>query len=171
MTATQTRTVVVPDLDDSLIDALHLAEELLLLGRSWELEAREDGDEEWQLPAPLAGGAALQAVHRLWRALAATQLTESWGRRYTGPQWYAANGTYELAPLSCGDRDRADLDLLARTAQELGRPGRRTEVAEVAEVADEYADNATTRRGHPRTLSAAEAIATIARPARPQSHR
>jgi hypothetical protein len=60
------RVVLVPDLGEELARAMARLEGSLLILRA----AEEDGAV---LPGPLAGGAALGALRRLWKALAPTQ--------------------------------------------------------------------------------------------------
>jgi hypothetical protein len=105
---------VIPDLDDELTHALTVAEELLLEIERWE---EEYADVPGAVNPPLAGGAALAAVRRLWDVLAPTQ-----GERRRGILWYGPDGRYEHAPLSWVDVDDDDLAVLGAALRELGRP-------------------------------------------------
>ncbi|MGN9781513.1 hypothetical protein ACTMTF_08800 [Nonomuraea sp. ZG12] len=88
------RVVLVPDLGEDLARAMARLEESLLILRA----AEADGAV---LPGPLAGGAALGALRRLWQALAPTQ-----GRR-AAAAWHAGRlyspGRDELVPLRLVD--------------------------------------------------------------------
>lgn len=64
------RTMLVPDLDNDLLHVLNELEELLLTYSVWENTGQV---EPGKLPAPLAGGAALEAPRRLATVLAPTQ--------------------------------------------------------------------------------------------------
>ncbi|MFI9841870.1 hypothetical protein ACIHFD_32875 [Nonomuraea sp. NPDC051941] len=62
--------MLVPDLDNDLWHVLNELEELLLTYAVWENTGQVEPGE---LPAPLANGAALEALRRLQTALAPTQ--------------------------------------------------------------------------------------------------
>ncbi|WP_431899501.1 hypothetical protein [Nonomuraea sp. bgisy101] len=111
MTGFGPRVVLVPDLGENLARAMEELEDLLLI-----LQGAED--EGAALPSPLAGGAALAALRRLWRAVAPTQgrrAAESWlaGRLY-GP------GLVEHVPLRLVDVDPIDVATLSATARVIG---------------------------------------------------
>ncbi|MEU7895657.1 hypothetical protein AB0B45_22735 [Nonomuraea sp. NPDC049152] len=112
MTGFGPRVVLVPDLGEDLAHAMEELEGLLRVLRA----AEDDGAV---LPAPLAGGAALAALRRLWRAVAPTQgrrAAESWlaGRLY-GP-----GGLVEHVPLRLVDVDPVDVATLSAAAVVLG---------------------------------------------------
>ncbi|MET9343286.1 hypothetical protein [Nonomuraea sp. NPDC003804] len=121
MTGFGPRAVLVPDLGEDLARAIGELEELLL-----NLRAAEDGGAV--LPSPLAHGAALAALRRLWRAVAPTQ-----GRRAVrarlGGRLYAPGGRIEHVPLRLVDIDPVDVATLSAAAAALGtcargdRPG------------------------------------------------
>ncbi|MBT2231126.1 hypothetical protein [Nonomuraea sp. NEAU-A123] len=106
------RVVLVPDLGEDLARAVGELEALLLTLRA----AEDDGAV---LPGALAGGAALAALRRFWRAVAPTQ-----GRRATAawlPGWlYASSGRVELVPLRLVDVDPIDVATLSAAAVMLG---------------------------------------------------
>jgi hypothetical protein len=116
MSGQEVRAVLVPDLDDELTHALTSIEELLLEVGAWEAE---DPDYSW--PAPLGGGRALEAVRRIWDAVAPTQgqRAVAAGRtaRILGP-----DGKYEHMPLRLATIDRADVASLAAAAAAFGDP-------------------------------------------------
>ncbi|GAA3199341.1 hypothetical protein [Nonomuraea roseoviolacea] len=105
------RAVLVPDLGDDLAVAIGALERLFLALRA----AEEDGAA---LAPPLAGGAALAALRRLWRAVAPTQ-----GRQGPPPagRLYAHGGRPELVPLRLVDVDPVDVATLSAAAAALGR--------------------------------------------------
>jgi hypothetical protein len=106
------RVVLVPDLGEELARAMARLEGSLLILRA----AEEDGAV---LPGPLAGGAALGALRRLWKALAPTQ-----GQR-AAAAWHAgrlySSGRDELVPLRLVDIDPVDVAMLSAAAAVLGR--------------------------------------------------
>jgi hypothetical protein len=106
------RVVLMPDLGEDLARAMARLEESLLILRA----AEKDGAV---LPGPLAGGAALGALRRLWQALAPTQ-----GRR-AAAAWHAGRlyspGRDELVPLRLVDIDPIDVATLSAAAAVLGR--------------------------------------------------
>ncbi|MEV0203094.1 hypothetical protein [Nonomuraea sp. NPDC050691] len=127
------RAVLVPDLGDDLAVAIGALERLLLALRA----AEENGAA---LPPPLAGGAALAALRRLWRAVAPTQGRHGRERpmpageghvfphgRHSpreGPppagRLYAPGGRAELVPLRLVDVDPLDVVTLSAAAAALG---------------------------------------------------
>ena len=124
------RLVLLPDLDDELTAAIEHVEELLLEARAWQEEAP---GEEW--PAPLAGGAALDALRRIWRAVAPGQGLRAAEAGLTGrllaPSPIVAlpgstqgrpGSLYEHAPLRLADVDVADVATLAAAARVFGDP-------------------------------------------------
>jgi hypothetical protein len=122
------RLCVVADLGDgSLLGDLERLEELLITLAVWAEEAADD--DGWAPPGPLAGDAAREAVVRLQKALRPTQTRTELGERLNsyevppaGPEWYAADGRYQLAALSFVELVAADVALLGNVAAELGRP-------------------------------------------------
>ncbi|MEU7002570.1 hypothetical protein [Nonomuraea sp. NPDC046570] len=111
-------TVLLPDLGDDLVHVLNELEKLLLTYAIWESE----GDVEvGELPAPLEGRVALEALQRVSSMIAVTQ-----GRRAPvvgrGGRLLAADGRYELVPLRLVDVAQADVDTLAAAARVLGDP-------------------------------------------------
>jgi hypothetical protein len=130
-TGQPTRVCVVADLEpDALMADLQRLEELLLTLNTWAEEAAQPDGDGWTAPGPLAGGAALAAINRLQKALRPTQT--HYQRDYTtgdghdvppaGPEWYAADGRYQLAAISFVEVPAADVALLGEVAAELGRP-------------------------------------------------
>jgi hypothetical protein len=91
---------LVPDLDDELTVDLASVEELLLT---------------------LAGRAALQAVGRLWAALAPTQGDRARQAGRTG-RLLGPGGRYEHLPFRLAEVDPVDVATLADAARELGSP-------------------------------------------------
>ncbi|MEV4016838.1 hypothetical protein AB0J35_40725 [Nonomuraea angiospora] len=77
--------------------------------------------EPGELPAPLAGGAALKALRRLAAVLAPTQGERAIKVGTTG-RLLAPHGRYEFAPLRLVDVDQADVQVLAAAARVLGDP-------------------------------------------------
>jgi hypothetical protein len=111
--STQPR-VLVPDLDDELVHALHQLEELLLTLAAWE----RDPDEPARLPEPLAGEVALAAVRAVW---AGVRPTQSVGDRPAYPgRLLGPDGRYEHRPLRLALLDPADVAVLSRAGQVLG---------------------------------------------------
>ncbi|NUW31457.1 hypothetical protein HTZ77_08470 [Nonomuraea sp. SMC257] len=115
------RAVLVPDLGDDLAVAVGALERLLLALRA----AEEDGAA---LPPPLAGGAALTALRRLWRAVAPTQglwraVASARGSQGPSPagRLYAHGGRAELVPLRLVDVGPLDVATLSAAAAALGR--------------------------------------------------
>jgi hypothetical protein len=129
---TATRSVLLPDLDIDLTHAMTALEELLLAYAAWE---EDDDGEPAELPAPLAGCAALEALQRLWEAIAPTQGERAIKAGTTG-RLLASNGQYEFVPLRIMEVDQADIDTLAATARVLGDPHAPTVVHEVLADAD-----------------------------------
>src|SRR5690348_14925924 len=86
-------TRLVPDFDDELTGALNQIEELLLEVAGWE-----DEDPEVAWPPPLANGAALRAVQRIWATVAPTQGKRARAAGHTG-RLLAPDGRYEHMPL------------------------------------------------------------------------
>lgn len=107
---------LIPDLDSELTTALGHIEELLLEVAAWE---DEDPDTTW--PAPLAGQAALQAVRRIWDAVAPTQGERALAAGRTA-RILAPDGKYEHMPLRPADVDPADVGALATAAAIFGDP-------------------------------------------------
>jgi hypothetical protein len=113
---------LVPDLDDELVFVLAQVEEVLLTLSVWE----SDPDAPAVLPAPLAGRRALDALNRLQGLITPTQTrTDHRGAEIpvtVGPaRLLGPDGRYEHRPLRLVALDRADLDLLAAAAGEMGR--------------------------------------------------
>jgi hypothetical protein len=112
---------LVPDLDDELLFALALAEEVLLTLSAWE----SDPDDPAALPAPVAGRQALEALNRIQQLSAPTQTrTDSRGAEVAptvGPaRLLGPDARYEHRPLRLVALGQADLDLLAAAAGERG---------------------------------------------------
>jgi hypothetical protein len=139
-----TRLCVIADLGDGeLLADLDRLEELLLNLAGWEAEAAEPGGDGWTSPGPLAGDSALAALNRIQAALRPTQTRTARDEHGhprdvppDGPAWYAADGRYELAPLSFVPLPVADVALLGQVAAELGRPNGDPDVAELVEQMD-----------------------------------
>lgn len=116
MSGQEVRAVLIPDLDDELTASLTRVEELLL-----EVAAWEDEDPETLWPPPLAGSAALEAVRRIYDAVAPTQgeraRAAGCAGRVLGP-----DGRYEHMPLRLVCVDPADVAALAAAAAALGDP-------------------------------------------------
>ncbi|MEU5869793.1 hypothetical protein ABZ815_52135 [Nonomuraea sp. NPDC047529] len=112
------RSVLLPDLDLELIHALNELEELLLTYSSYEYTGEVEPGE---LPAPLAGRVALEALQRLGEAIAPTQ-GERAVKAGTAGRLLAGNGSYELVPLRLVEVDQTDVDTLAAAARVLGDP-------------------------------------------------
>ncbi len=136
------RPSVVVDLElNALAADLERLEELLITLRVWADQAAGPDGDGWTPPGVLAGDAALTALNRLQKALRPTQTRSEYDpaigdRRETppaGPRWYAADGRYELAPLSSVSVAAADVDLLGQLAAELGRPDGDPDVREAIE--------------------------------------
>lgn len=108
---------LIPDLDDDITGALTQVEELLLEVSAWEDEAPET-----QWPAPLAGEEALDAVRRLYDAIAPTQGDGARKAGLTG-ELRAPDGRYEHIPLRVIDVDPADVARLTEAAKIFGVPG------------------------------------------------
>jgi hypothetical protein len=113
---------LVPDLEDELVFVLAQVEEVLLTLSAWE----SDPDAPAELPAPLAGRRALDALNRIQGLITPTQTRVDRGgaevpvtvgpARLLGP-----NGRYEHRPLRLVALDQVDLDLLSAAAGEMGR--------------------------------------------------
>ncbi len=114
MMATSPR--LIPDLDDELCHALGQIEELLLTLSVWE----DDPDGLAELPDPLAGRVALDALNRVQDAIGPTQTRTARpapdGGRLLGP-----DGRYEHRPLRLVAIDPGDLRILGEAAAQLGR--------------------------------------------------
>jgi hypothetical protein len=110
------RARLVPDLDDELTTSLSQIEELLL-----EVAAWEDEDPETLWPPPLAGSAALDALRRIWDAIAPTQGERAVSAGRTG-RILGPDGRYEHAPLRLVSVDPADVATLAAAAAAFGDP-------------------------------------------------
>jgi len=101
---------LVPDLDDEMVFVLAQVEEVLLTLSAWE----SDPDAPAELPAPLAGRRALEALNRVQALIAPTQtrIDRNGGEilvtvgpdRLLGP-----DGRYEHRPLRLVALDQADL--------------------------------------------------------------
>ncbi|MFC4117936.1 helix-turn-helix domain-containing protein [Nonomuraea zeae] len=99
-------------------------EELLLTYSSYEYT----GDvEPGELPAPLAGRVALEAMQRLWEAIAPTQGDHVVKAGTTG-RLLASDGRYEFVPLCLVEFEATDVDILAAAARVLGDPHARQAV-------------------------------------------
>jgi hypothetical protein len=107
---------LVPDLDEELTTALNQIEELLLEVAGWE-----DEDPEIIWPPPLAGGAALKAVQRIWAAVAPGQGERARAAGRAG-RLLAPDGRYEHLPLRLAGIDPADVAALAAAASVFGDP-------------------------------------------------
>jgi hypothetical protein len=83
---------------------------------AWE---EDDPDTAW--PPPLACGQALEAVRRIWEAVAPAQGERAAKAGRTG-RLLAPDGRYEHAPLRLADVGQADVDALAAAAAALGDP-------------------------------------------------
>ncbi|WP_147268016.1 LuxR family transcriptional regulator [Spongiactinospora rosea] len=101
------RVVLVPDLGEDLARAAAMLERAMLSLRAAERRGTE-------LPGPLAAGAALGALRRLWRAVAPTQGGSAAGRLY------GAGGRVEHLPLRLVDIDPVDVVTLSAAAAVLG---------------------------------------------------
>ncbi|TMR12425.1 hypothetical protein ETD86_32795 [Nonomuraea turkmeniaca] len=112
MTGLGPRVVLVPDLGEDLARAIEELERLLVT-----LEAAEDNGAT--LPGPLANGAALTALRRLWRALAPTQGQRAAAARLAG-RLYAPGRRTEHVPLRLVDVDPIDVVTLSAAAAALG---------------------------------------------------
>ncbi|MEV0149963.1 MULTISPECIES: hypothetical protein [unclassified Nonomuraea] len=108
------RRVLLPDLDDDHTHAMTQLEELLLGLPD------EDDVEPGELPAPLADDTALEALRRLWDAIAPTQGQRAIAAGLTG-RLVAADG-YEFVPLRLVDVDQDDVATLSAAARALGAP-------------------------------------------------
>ncbi|MFB4286262.1 hypothetical protein ACBI99_01385 [Nonomuraea sp. ATR24] len=106
------RAVLVPDLGDELAGAVGRLERLLLSLRAAERAGAT-------LPEPLADGAALAALRRLWRAVALTQGRRAVEARLAG-RVYASCGRIEHVPLRLVDVDPVDVATLSAAAAALG---------------------------------------------------
>jgi hypothetical protein len=111
VTATPTRTVLVPDLEGAPLATLGQLEELLLF----------TGDDEARLPEPFANDAALGAVRRIWAALRPSQRPAD--AAHPG-RLLAPDARYEHIPLTPVELDEGDLSVLGRTARALGAAAR-----------------------------------------------
>lgn len=147
---------LIPDLDDELCDALSRVEELLLTLAVWEA----DPDDPPQLPAPLAGRVALEALNRVQDAVAPTQSRHQKpapaGGRLLGP-----DGRYEHRPLRLATLDLADLAVLAASAAKLGRElaiNPHGEIAEAMAAGAEAAASVTADAHAPRPVELVEAL-------------
>jgi hypothetical protein len=133
------RVVLVADLDGAPLTVLAVLEELLRDLAAWEESDAADPPQTrapLRLPAPLAGGAALAAVRRLAAALQSTQSLGPERGRLLGP-----DGSYARIPLSVLILRSADIELLAATAQALGRPGLEPDLVDVLTAyADRFVD-------------------------------
>jgi hypothetical protein len=107
---------LVPDLDDELTAALTHVEELLLEVVAWE---DDDPDATW--PDPLAAGQALEAVRRIWDAVASTQGERATAAGRTG-RLLAPDGSYEHLSLRLAAVDPADTAALAAAAAVFADP-------------------------------------------------
>jgi hypothetical protein len=124
---------LIPDLDEELTAALGHAEELLLSFAVWE-----DEEPGTVLPAPLAGRVALEAVRRLWDAVAPTQGGRAVEAGRTG-RMLAPDGRYYHLPLRLADAGPADVAALAAAARALGDPHAGDDVRQALEVGDPHA--------------------------------
>lgn len=113
---------LIPDLDDELTVAAERVEELLLTFAGWEAEDVDQADAEpLVLPAPLADRRALEALRRVWDAVARTQGRRAAEAGVTG-RMLGPDGRYEHVPLRLVDVDQADVDALSAAARALGDP-------------------------------------------------
>jgi hypothetical protein len=152
--STQPR-VLVPDLDDELVHALHQLEELLLTLAAWE----SDPDEPARLPEPLAGEVALAAVRAVWAGVRPTQSVgdhPAYPGRLLGP-----DGRYEHRPLRLALLDPADVAVLSRAGQVLGLALATQPHGELAEAMAAGAEAAALSYGSVPTPG--ELVETIAR--------
>lgn len=140
-----TQLCVVVDLEPGTLMAdLERLEELLLTLRAWADEAAGPDGDGWT-PPERVGEVALAAVHRAQEALRPTQTRTDRGgpgqdwREIppAGPKWYAADGHYELAPLSFVQMPARDVEALGAMAAELGRPDGDPDVREALSQHDE----------------------------------
>jgi hypothetical protein len=103
--------VLVPDLDGELVATLLQLEELLLMVRT----VADDEDEPLELPEPVAGDQALDAVQRLWDDLRLTQQAPGTRPgRLLGP-----DSRHEHVHLVPVELNAADLEVLGRTVRAL----------------------------------------------------
>ncbi|MEU8319037.1 hypothetical protein AB0C33_11760 [Nonomuraea sp. NPDC048881] len=112
MTGLGPRAVLVPDLGEDLARAVGELERLLLVLRAAESVGSP-------LPGPLAGGIALTALRRLWRAIGPTQGRRAAAARLAG-RLYAPGGQVEHVPLRLVDVDPLDVATLSAAAVALG---------------------------------------------------
>jgi len=146
---------LVPDLDEELTSALNQIEELLLEVAGWE-----DEDPEVAWPPPLAGGAALEAVQRLWAAVASTQGERAQAAGRTG-RLVAPDGRYEHMPLRLADIDAADVAALAAAAAVFGDPRAPDHVQEALEHAAGLAYSTGDDKGRTRLVMTAAQLAGL----------
>jgi hypothetical protein len=152
--STQPR-VLIPDLDDELVHALHQLEELLLTLAGWE----SDPDEPARLPEPLAGEVALAALRAVW---AGVRPTQSVGDRPAYPgRLLGPDGRYEHRPLRLALLDPADVAVLSRAGQVLGLALATQPHGELAEAMAAGAEAAALSYGPVPTPG--ELVETIAR--------
>lgn len=149
---------LLPDLDDRLTTALNQVEELLL-----EVAAGEEDDPAAAWPAPLAGGRALQAVRRIWDAVAPTQGERAAKAGLTG-RLLAPDGRYEHMPLRLAEIDQADVGALAGAAAVFGDPHAPSHVRAALEHGAEIAYGDGQEEARTRLVMTAAQLAGPARP-------
>jgi hypothetical protein len=133
--AGEVRTVLVPDLDDELLATLGQLEELLLLLSGADLD-----DELREVPEPIAGDEAVDAVRRLGDVLRPTQRPP---KEYTSGRLLGADGRYEQVPLTPIEVSVNDLAVLGATARALGAAQPGSAIAETLDEASRVGPRAT----------------------------
>lgn len=146
---------LIPDLDDELCHALSQIEELLLTLSVWE----EDPDGPAELPAPLAGRVALDALNRVQTAIGPTQ-TRTGRPAPDGCRLLGPDGRYEHRPLRLVAIDPGDLRVLGGAAAQLGRALATNPHGELAEAMAAGAEAAASTFGPtPQPVELVEALA------------
>lgn len=146
---------LIPDLDDELCHALGQVEELLLTLSVWE----DDPDGAVELPGPLAGRVALQALNRVQDVIAPTQ-TRTGRPKPSGGRLLDPDGRYEHRPLRLVAIDPNDLRVLGEAAAQLGRALATNPHGELAEAIAAGAEAAASTFGPtPQPVELVEALA------------
>lgn len=147
---------LIPDLDDELCHALVQVEELLLTLSAWE----DDPDDLPELPAPLAGRVALEALNRVQDAIGPTQ-TRTGRPAPDGGRLLGPDGRYEHRPLRLVALDPDDLRVLGEAAAQLGRTLATNPHGELAEAIAAGAEAAASTFGP--ASEPVELVETLAR--------